>query len=62
MPNKFEHGALDCERECDRRGFRYFGREYRGKCFCGIALGDITRHGKEEDDDGGCDCCGLGGE
>ncbi|KAL7531376.1 hypothetical protein ACHAXR_004004 [Thalassiosira sp. AJA248-18] len=49
------HGALDCERECSSRGYRYFGREYKGQCFCGnVMLEDIVRHGEES----GCDCCG----
>ncbi|KAL3823573.1 hypothetical protein ACHAXA_002914 [Cyclostephanos tholiformis] len=55
MPSRFEHGALDCERECTKRGFRYFGREYIGQCFCGNAIDDITRHGMDD----GCDCCGT---
>ena len=47
-------GAVDCERECTRLGYRYFGREFKGQCFCGGDLASITRHGVE----GGCDCCG----
>jgi len=50
------HGALDCERECSMRGFRYIGREFRGQCFCGGELESIVRHGDVVD--GGCDCCG----
>ncbi|KAL7546789.1 hypothetical protein ACHAWF_010121 [Thalassiosira exigua] len=49
------HGALDCERHCSQRGYRYFAREYRGQCFCGNNdLGRITRHGATS----GCNCCG----
>ncbi|KAL7530617.1 hypothetical protein ACHAXR_004582 [Thalassiosira sp. AJA248-18] len=54
---RFGHGALDCERECTSRGYRYFGREFKGQCFCGNGrLEDIVRHGMVES--GGCDCCG----
>ena len=49
------HGALDCERECTSRGYRYIGREFKGQCFCGNNLDDIVRHGM----DSGCNCCGY---
>ena len=52
---RFGHGALDCERECSQRGYRYFGRQFKGQCFCGADLSQITRHGSET----GCDCCGA---
>ena len=52
---RFGHGALDCERECSQRGYRYFGRQFKGQCFCGTDLSQITRHGREND----CDCCGA---
>lgn len=48
------HGALDCERECSNRGYRFFGREFRGQCFCGDELESIVRYGVGD----GCDCCG----
>ena len=46
---------MDCERECSKRDFRYFGREFKGQCFCGSAIESVARHGRAE---GGCDCCG----
>lgn len=53
------HGALDCERECSARDYRYFGREFRGQCFCGNdPLAEIGRHGRAEH----CDCCGADGQ
>ncbi|KAL7438649.1 hypothetical protein ACHAXM_007362 [Skeletonema potamos] len=48
------HGALDCERECTTRSYRYFGRQFKGQCFCGSDYGQIVRHGA----DSGCNCCG----
>ncbi|KAL9188111.1 hypothetical protein ACHAXT_006489 [Thalassiosira profunda] len=48
------HGALDCERECSARGYRFVGREFRGQCFCGNKWSEIARYGKAV----GCDCCG----
>ena len=51
---RFGHGALDCERVCSKAGYRYFGREFKGQCFCGNELERIVRHGRDE----GCDCCG----
>jgi len=52
---RFGHGALDCERECSHRGYRYFGRQFKGQCFCGTDMSQITRHGRENN----CDCCGA---
>ena len=48
------HGSLDCERECTTRGYRYFGRQFKGQCFCGSNFSQIVRHGIESD----CNCCG----
>lgn len=48
------HGALDCERECTSRSYRYFGRQFKGQCFCGSDYSQIVRHGTES----GCNCCG----
>ena len=49
------HGALDCERECSSKGYRYIGRQFKGQCFCGNELDDIVRYGT----DSGCNCCGY---
>lgn len=49
------HTAFDCERECSTRGYRFFGREFKGQCFCGNEFGSIVKHGEES----GCDCCGT---
>lgn len=57
FPTKLQgtrHGALDCERECSRNGFQYFGRQFKGQCFCGSDYNQIVRHGTET----GCNCCG----
>ena len=59
---RFGHGALDCERVCSNNkannnggdGYRYFGREFKGQCFCGNELERIVMYGMDE----GCDCCG----
>lgn len=48
------HGALDCERECTSRNYLYFGRQFKGQCFCGSDYSQIVRHGA----DSGCNCCG----
>jgi len=48
------HGAVDCERECSKLGYRYFAREFRGQCFCGNSEAEYSKHGE----DIGCDCCG----
>ena len=39
---RFNHGALDCERECTKRGFQYIGRQFKGQCFCGDEV-DLER-------------------
>jgi len=46
------HGTLDCERACT--SYRYFGRQFKGQCFCGSDYSQIVRHGT----DSGCNCCG----
>ena len=48
------HSSLDCERECTNRSYRYFGRQFKGQCFCGSNYSQIVRHGAES----GCNCCG----
>ena len=48
------HSALDCERECSSRGYRYFAREYRGQCFCGNDEREYKQYGLVS----GCNCCG----
>jgi hypothetical protein len=47
-------GALDCERLCSNRGYRYFGRQFKGQCFCGSDYDQIVKYGT----DYGCNCCG----
>ena len=48
------HSSSKCERECTSRRYRYFGRQFKGQCFCGSDYIQIVRHGI----DTGCDCCG----
>ena len=45
--------AEECRDWCEARGYRYFGREWRGQCFCGNRH-DYDKHGRAT----GCDCCG----
>ncbi len=47
------YGTVDCERECTSRRYRYFGRQFKGQCFCGSDYSQIVRHGT----DTGCNCC-----
>ncbi len=47
-----KYTAAECEYECAQEGFVYFGREWKGQCFCGDQGYD--RYGSET----GCDCCG----
>ncbi len=49
------HGTVDCERECTSRRYRYFGRQFKGQCFCGSDYSQIVRHGTET----GCNCCAV---
>ena len=48
------NSVLTCEVECTKLGYRYFGREYKGQCFCGNEIQRIVRYGV----DNGCNCCG----
>jgi hypothetical protein len=45
--------AGDCRAWCQGRDYEYFGREWRGQCFCGNRE-DYHRHESAKD----CDCCG----
>lgn len=47
------HTAIECMAACSDMGMAYFGREWRGQCFCSD---DATymKHGSESN----CDCCG----
>ena len=29
------HSAEDCHTECNKAGYMYFSRQWRGQCFCG---------------------------
>lgn len=54
LPSK-GYGTVDCERECTNRRYRYFGRQFKGQCFCGSDYSQIVRHGT----DTGCNCCAV---
>ena len=44
---------MKCEEEYEKKGFKYFAREWKGQCFCSN-VNDYGMHGTKD----GCDCCG----
>ncbi len=32
------HSAEKCEFECNKAGYQYFARQWRGQCFCGDSV------------------------
>lgn len=47
-----QHSAEDCQEACADKGMKYFGREFRGQCFCSND-DDFDTHGTARS----CDCC-----
>eukprot|EP00986_Skeletonema_menzelii_P000688 scaffold195_cov161-Skeletonema_menzelii.AAC.3 len=47
--------ARECESACAERGFLYFGRQWRGQCFCSNSDYSYKKHGTASN----CDCCGT---
>mmetsp|Transcript_7986 Transcript_7986/g.12092 ORF Transcript_7986/g.12092 Transcript_7986/m.12092 type:complete len:440 (+) Transcript_7986:246-1565(+) len=46
------YSAEDCHVECNKAGYKYFARQWRGQCFCGNH--DYDKYGPASN----CNCCG----
>lgn len=50
------HDAQTCHLECNKLGYRYFARQWRGQCFCG---NEVCVYVQVLYDVLGCVCCFL---